>query len=590
MRAIPMIALTLAILLLALTGGGIFPWTVLAAGAMLCFVLIIRPASFDTPPAHAKPWFSLVSPSTFLLLYLGFMLLPLPVGLTRVMGTSRYQQHVRVTETIEAIAEIDPDIKSFPLFSLTRSRAGTLRFLAYLIPMIAGWHIVKESSPQQRHVWLRCLLAAGACMALAGMVGRWIVPQGDTLWWTLPVPHGRPGPMGGFMNRNHYAGFNAILAPGALALAMHDSRQRRYALAIASTIGFCLLAGGTFLSLSRGGMLALCGGVAVTVLLDRNRFSRQWIVTVLLLVLLAAIPLSMLQPVQERVRSMATPFSETSLQSRALAWRDSLRIALHYPLLGAGPNAFRSVYPQHRTTSAREARDFAENEYVQWIAETGLAGILIFFLFAKRLIPQLFFFPHGKQMPYLPFGAIAAGSFTAAGIHAWGDFPMRLPVYALTVVCLAALCQSPSPADNNTNSDRATDPPWRTRVRPSAVAGCLLVFLLFFSDRQSDTAVGISGLTLPATARALAATPSSPLLWRHAAAQGFQHDHPSFRPLALNMLTQAAAYDPNNYRLWKRLGDARLDNGDKEGALEAYRQVRQLRDWVKVPITLEEIR
>jgi hypothetical protein len=48
-------------------------------------------------------------------------------------------------------------------------------------------------------------------------------------------------------------------------------------------------------------------------------------------------------------------------------------------------------------------------------------------------------------------------------------------------------------------------------------------------------------------------------------------------------ISQAAAYDPKNYRLWKELGDLRLYLGDRAGARQAYDRVKALRPWVQVP-------
>ncbi len=686
---LPILLPAAAYLLLAVYGAGIFPWTVTAATVALCLAALrpwrgvkskvesrksklcqetedrrlqtadcrLQTADLQLPPTDKpqlrrnwatcsplaprawllpllRPVFR--SPFALLLLYLLVMLMPLPAGLPLPGGGERARQNRIVVETLDAVSAAGVEHGVTPVFSLTRSRAGSLRFLLLAVLAYAGWCLAANAGTKPRMAALRAVLLVGSVMAVAGILGNWVIPQGDTLWWWIPIPHGRPGPMGGFMNRNHFAGFCAILAPAALALAAQDAAQRRPLAALLNAAAAATLAAGVLFSLSRGGMVALAAGLAALLLsgLLHGRLRTRITIGVAVLVLGAAV-LAVAwrqEAIRERLSSLRDPLATQSVQDRTAAWRDALRIWRQYPLLGTGPNAFRVVYPQHRTTSARDARDFAENEYVQWLCETGLAGLLLALFLATRLLRDACRALHPAAPPGArALGTAAVAALAAAAVHALADFPMHLPLYALTVATLAGMLRGeggdcrPQTADCRLETEdgrRKTEDRRRKtedcrpqtadcrlqtedhrlqtgtavqsstfNLQPStfAPAVCLVIALALTAvDLQLDMDGRITRAGFPDTARALAAAPTSPVAWRRLAALLWQTDTPPARTLAERCLTQAAAYDPNNYPLWQRLGDMRRELGDNRGAMEAYRRVKALRSWVNVPTSLPE--
>jgi len=669
---LPILLPASAFLLLAVYGAGIFPWTVTAATVAIC--LALRPwrvfkktvdcrlltadrqhPTHDTrrttpdkpqlrrnwatcsplaPRARLLPLMrpAFRSPFALLLLYLLVMLMPLPAGLPMTGGGERARQNRIVVETLDAVTAAGVEHGVTPVFSLTRSRAGSLRFLLLAVLAYAGWSLAANAGTKARTAALRAVLIVGSVMALAGVLGKWVIPQGDTLWWWIPIPHGRPGPMGGFMNRNHFAGFCAILAPAALALAAQDAVQRRPLAALLNATTAAMLAAGVLFSLSRGGMVALAAGLGVLLLIGllHGRLRTRIALTAAVLVLGAAV-LAVAwkqEAIRERLSSLRDPLATQSVQDRTAAWRDALRIWRQYPLLGTGPNAFRVVYPQHRTTSARDARDFAENEYVQWLCETGLAGLLLALLVAARLLRDAHRALRDGSPDTRALTAAAIAALAAAAVHALADFPLHLPLYALTVAALAGMlagretegiqrpmpnAQQPTPNAQGEIpnlivgcwalgvgcsdplktgiASQARRPPSPFILQPSHLPAlvCLVIALvLTVFDLELDMDGRITRAGFPDTARALAAAPTAPVAWRRLAALLWQTGTPPARTLAERCLTQAAAYDPNNYPLWQRLGDMRRELGDNRGAMEAYRRVKALRSWVNVPTSLPE--
>ncbi len=578
MHAIAVMLLSLVLTALSLAGGGIYPWSLQVAAIVLSAtalpILLKHQVKREGPNWHSPVW--------LLFLYICLMLLPLPMFMHNLAPIRADANRAAVTalQNFDACNRFNTSLTC--VFSLSRNQAGTLRFLLMFLSCFAAWCIIRQAPRHQRIRLLTILLCIGIVTSIAGILGKWVYPQGDTLYWYIPVPHGRPGPMAGFINRNHYAGFLALLAPVALCATISALQRRRYVLSGASLLATTILSAGVLLSMSRGGTLALLAGILTTaVFLTLQRTRQQWSFICAILCVLAIGAGWMIRQIpdlQTRMTQWRAPATQEAANTRFNAWRDSLEVARAYPILGAGPNAFRTVFPQHRLTSERAARDFAENEYVQWLAETGLVGTLlalaIAWMFLKNLYRQLSVPNAGTLTPWLP---AAAGAVAAAGIHAALDFPLRLPLYAITVAALAAL---------------AWPQPYRAIHVPAAHAcilglGLLLTILTLPAELRLDSPGMIASAQPQQARRALRAAPTYPIAWRRLSAMLWQSPDAKHREIAVDLLSRAAQYDPNNYILWKTLGERRQALGDNAGANQAFRRVRELRDWVRVP-TLPE--
>lgn len=582
-RFLPLTATMCAILFLTAYGAGIYPWTVCAVLAVFSVVnLLVRPAAPGDKAAKRR----LMLPRLYVatLLFFLVILIPLPLALSRITGPQRFEQNQRVVEMLTAVRSLDVETPRLLWFSTTRNRAGTLRALLLLATLFGGWHVARRFDASQRKLCLRLLICIGTVVAILGHLSKWVFPQGDYLWWIIPVPHGLPGPVGGFINPNHFAGFVAMLAPVALAVALADVRRRRWFLVFSDIMAFAMMTLAVLFSMSRGGVVAYAGGMVVLisiVFLRSGLTAKLGIAAAVLLIVGISAGLATQNPrVRERLLSLRSPATTASLQTRLGAWEDTLGMCRRYPLVGAGPNAYRVTYSQHRQSSSRAARDFAENEYVQIVGETGLVGTLLFlaFLFimlrqARRALAQ----PQDSDTFQCAPAAISAVAVTA--IHAIVDFPLHLPLYAIIAATLAGYLWP--------STDEAI--PGDTSKWPHVVAIAIAAVALSLGTAiRLDSSGLLSGARAPRLTRALVWTPTSALTWRRLCAELTRKGTEKHRYLGERSLTQAAEYDPNNYPLWRQLGDVREALGDNRGANQAYRRVEELRDWIKLPVLPEE--
>lgn len=572
-----------AVLLLLALPTGRFVWNILlvalllaATAAGLCARLAQSTERHTQVDGGATP---LIVTYALLLAFFVLSLLPLPLPLSRLSGGARAEHNRRAGRAL--VEARDAGVVSrvpLPLYASTRNRAGSVRFVMLVIASFSALILASLLAPPQRRTLLRCLAGAGALVGVAGYVSSYWNPQGDTLWWVYSVPHALPGPVACFRNRNHYAGFLAILAPPALALLMEDLRQRRFALVILSLLSCTALSLGVVLSLSRGGLLSLIGGLfaAAFLMMLRKRIA-QGVAMLLLGALVVTCILSLpSEALRQRWESLEERQNEDSYVTRVHAWADSLRIWRHYPVLGAGPNAFRAVYPQHRTTSRSFFLTHAENEYVQLLADGGLVGAALFVALLASLAVALLepTSPSHEVDALLP---AAGGALGAAMVAAFVDFPQHIPLYA---VCLAAVvgCAVPPPSFPR---------PWDRWGTASVCAAAVLVLLFLCAPdvrrlRQDDP-VWMSDASADSLALALRAAPTSSYAWYYLGRKGWTPGNPRAMAFAETCMDSAVHYDPQNYKLWKELGLLRLNRGDRDGARLAFRRVKELRSWVAVP-------
>jgi O-antigen ligase len=579
MRIARILIFTAVVLGLLAAGGGVFLRPVVIASLVLSLAALLSLSGWK-----ARRWRpGRVAVAQLLLLgFLLLTLLPLPLLFSFTTGPQRYEQNKRVADVAEYAADVEL-VPATPLrFSTTRNRAGTLRVLFYLCLTIASGYFAFGAG-RERVALLEIIAATGAAVAITGFLSQWIWPQGFQLWWCIPVPHALPGPVGGFVNPNHFAGFLALLTPIPVALAVARYRQRRWLLTLLNVLEALAMLGAIMVSFSRGGLLAVCGGLGVALLIasvqlpPRTRLALGAIVGTCVLLMLAG---ALSQPrVRARMATLRDPIHTSSGRDRLAAWRDSLPILRRYPLMGAGANAFRTVYPQHRQTSEMAYREFAENEYIQTLTDLGIIGTLLMGLLVVSALLPLASAPgtppatlHGINLT-----AITAGVLTAAGIHALFEFVMHLPLYEVILATIIGLHWRQRVEQRGGNPQQVS--PW-----PLMAALGITVALLptVRSAQQLDKLGHISAADPPALLRALVSAPTSPHAWMRLAERTMAL-HPEQTELIQVCADQAVNYDPNSYDMWRRLGRLRQAQDDTPGARAAYRQVKRLRAWATVP-------
>lgn len=582
------ITLAAALIFLFASGGGIFPWTVCVAAVLTAGAHLVCGRTGKNPALarYRKIEAVYIAVIAFVLL----TLVPLPTPLTVIAGKLRYEQNRCVTEAIGEAVRLGLLPDKSACFPLTRNCAGTMRATVLLVACFSCLFLASALTEKQKRGFLYLLFLSGGVLAVAGYVALRIRPQGDTLWWTIPIPHGLPGPLVCFANRNHFAGYLAMLCPVALGLSFSGiARCRRghpvhHVLAGVAGAVFCLLMFAAMtvavaLTLSRGAVVAYAGGhlVLLAIYLVRRRWIRAASLAIAGCAVVAALISLPNAGFRERMDALRSPVSGGEFKERIDAWRTCITIWRSYPVAGAGLNAFRMAFPQHRTTSRREFMTYPENEYAQLPAESGLIGTGLFVLFIVAVLRCRI--RDGDSAVSAP---LLAGLATVA-IHACFDFAPHLPVYAMTVATmLGFLAGRP---DRGLLLRFPTASFLNRQAWPSMLALVLVGILSLHahSMRVMDSPGRMADLGIRRLAVAMQWSPVSWQTWFYFGRECCRDRQRESKLLGERCITEAARLDPNNYLLWRELGHLRLKLGMTDKARTAFARTKELRYWVDVP-------
>lgn len=313
-------------------------------------------------------------------------------------------------------------------------------------------------------LWSACALngfalaATGACLHFAGaerMLGAIDVPERSYFFAT-------------FFYKNHWASYGALTAAAALTLALRawpaalagDPRARGQ-VALFGAAG--LLTAVTLpLPGSRAGALlaiALAGGFLAGLIIGwwRRRKAHGNARPALAGIILAAAgilaygawayaPRATVDLARTR-QQVARHLDGEALDVRAHLSRDTWSMSAQRPWFGWGPGSFEVVFPLFHGAYLRDANgrpqarvEFAHNDWLQLLAETGRLGALIL------LIPLALTAWRGWREGG-PAGRAGLAGCGLIALHGWIDFPLHAPaVLALWVLMLTTARRLDPPA------------------------------------------------------------------------------------------------------------------------------------------------
>jgi len=249
-------------------------------------------------------------------------------------------------------------------------------------------------------------------------------------------------------NRNHLAGYMEMAIPLLLGLFLLDYKGGKLLLMLYLVL---IMGSALILSLSRGGWVgSLMGLTFMAIVLLTNRYfaGRKLIaalaggfVAVVLVVLAST-------PVVERIHSLDQKTTVPTLKARMTVWGGVVAMIEDYPLMGAGPGNFSTVFTQYQPPGLLHRYTEAHNDYLHFIAEIGLPLIAVIIWMIVALYRKGF---RKMQNPSRLVRGITVGAMsgiTAILVHSGGDFNLHIPANALLFTVLAALVAAPLPVDN----------------------------------------------------------------------------------------------------------------------------------------------
>ncbi|MFI5072956.1 MAG: O-antigen ligase family protein [Terriglobales bacterium] len=262
------------------------------------------------------------------------------------------------------------------------------------------------------------------------------------LYWYRPLTGGG-NPFGPYVNRNDFAGLMELLAPVGLSLMLFRgvrSEQMPF-VGILTVVPIVAL----LLTGSRGGILSFLFELGVLGLIVYVRRSRKsQVIPFALVLLIALLAIGWLGANRLLDRFSGYGAGELTANRRVTMLIGTWHVFLDHPLIGCGLGTLVTVYPRYETDYDGRLVDHAHNDYVEVLAETGIAGgicgLAFFFLWFREARTRL-----AQEQSSLS-QAIHAGGITACAgmmVHSFVDFNLHLPANGLIFLAMIAMSTSP---------------------------------------------------------------------------------------------------------------------------------------------------
>lgn len=260
------------------------------------------------------------------------------------------------------------------------------------------------------------------------------------IYWVRSITAGAP--FGPFINHNHFAAFANMTALPILSLALYQykefvrSKEWRgkdvHITFILLVIIIIITA--IFMSGSRGGIVSLIAGVIVMLFILKREGEIK--VNLLLLSIIVSLVTALFfivarWEVIDTLSSLLTPHEDISLLYRLKGWKVAMQIFMDFPVAGTGFGTFSEIFLLYRPAPMLTTFNHAHNEYLQFLTEGGLFGLLLISIplvyFSLTFNPVLTN-DGDREIRYVRAGLFAA--MIALLVHNTLEFNMRVPANA----------------------------------------------------------------------------------------------------------------------------------------------------------------
>jgi O-antigen ligase len=324
------------------------------------------------------------------------------------------------------------------VFHRTASSYGTRMEIQLLLADILFLFLAAQAfrTPEDWRGFVWFVMSFGFLVALFGILEH--LTFNGKLYWFREMHFGGI-PFGPYVNRNHFAGFTELVIPMSLVpLVLGKVRRERWFLVSLFAI---VPIGALVLSASRGGIISFGveAGVLVLWLVLRRTVGRH-VLSGGAVLLLAFLMVSWLGVEQLVERFSSLESLEVTVGKRASMRADTWRIFLDHPWTGTGLGTLQLVFPAYETHYDGKIVNHTHNDYLEGLAETGIAGGLCCLWFLGVLV-----FDSLRRLSQ-PMGAFAStvqlsGLIACFGFltHSLVDFNLHIPANALLFFLMANL-------------------------------------------------------------------------------------------------------------------------------------------------------
>ena len=440
----------------------------LAAGWLVCFAA--GKVSVTEPFRRAKWFLALLG---LWIVYQGLFILPMPQSLVALLSPEAASAHDLLHAGFNQATWIALSVDPYA------SRVSWFKSLLYAIGF--GLTLLVITNRNRAKVFAYVLVIFALVLAVYGLMLH--LTEFTHSWFGNTLSHSSRA-IATYVNPNHFAGFLEItlaIGIGLLIAGLRDGQAQTWKQFLKRILEWifspkmrlrlmlCVLVIALVATHSRMGNTAFFASmiIAGVIGLAFSRYATRG--TVVLLVSLIAIDVFIvgswfgLEKLANRIEQTSVAYrpneSTESLESRAEPAKYGLDLIADYPLFGAGPGSWYVAFPRYRGGDLSSFFDYAHNDYVQFVAESGLlGGAILFAIVAWSLVVALIaqFRRRDLLMRGLSFASIMG--ITSILIHSSVDFNLQIPANAMLFMVLLAFAWMSLYLDRHTGA-RTGDAP-----------------------------------------------------------------------------------------------------------------------------------
>jgi putative inorganic carbon (hco3(-)) transporter len=387
--------------------------------------------------------------------YIGLQFAPLPADWVLLLSPRAYEAHALVAATsgqplaARLTISIDPHA----------TRDFWFKTLAYGCTFALTLLLV--DTRHRLELLLKTLVISGTLQALYASL---MVLSGLEYSFLIQKAIGQGLATGTFVNRNHLAGYlNLCLAAGiGLMIAklggadIHTWRQRLRSIVhlllgekTRLRIYLIVMVIGLVLTRSRMGNAAffastlIVGSLGLIMMRNAPRTTMLFLASLIALDVLIVGTWFGVDQVAKRIQQTEITTNADNVlptEDRDEVDRLAMRYAKDYWLTGSGGGSFYVAFPGYSDQGLIGYFDFAHNDYVQVLAETGVIGLTLCALIVAMAAAQALLALRRRNDPLMrgtAFGITLAICWLA--IHSAVDFNMQIPANAFTMTLMLSL-------------------------------------------------------------------------------------------------------------------------------------------------------
>ena len=317
------------------------------------------------------------------------------------------------------------------------TRMEVLRVAAYVTLFFLAAQAFRKRADLSFLAWF--LIVFCFAVSLLGIIQHF-TSEGELYW--MPSLTIRGDSFGPFVNRNHFAGFVELTLPVGLGLMLFRGISSE--LLPLATVLTIVPVGALVLSGSRGGIIGFALELRVLAVLARTRRAGEGPrMIALATVALAALAVVAWVGAGKAIQRFSTARQDLTMSRRGSMVRGAAGIFFAHPIKGSGLGTLVSVYPRYETLYDGYVVQHVHNDYMEALAETGVAGGLCGLAFLWLLYREA---RTGFEAERSHFGrGLRAGAIAAVAgllLHSFIDFNLHIPSNALLFLLQAFLATS----------------------------------------------------------------------------------------------------------------------------------------------------